>query len=216
MSAVAAARLRAQLQATPIVVAEAPVSPPEATPSSEIEEEITEDEPMHVEPQHNLQLCTWRYGKDYVSSETDEELTVSLNKNTTITLIGSFDFIVLKGAININGANYGAKSRRSPGAVKHRAYVPSTHPISIIRGLDSDNEIRFLDCKDPLPFDKQSPLFANIWNAESRKGRQRSFSLVCSAPDPAYSEKTGSTGPVLIVMVSNLRLRKIFFALDVL
>lgn len=183
MSAIAAARLRAQQQAASVSVPEAIASPPEAVPSSEVEEEISEDEATYMpfEPQRNLQLCTWRYGKDYVSSETDDELTVSLNKNTTITLIGSFDFIVLKGAININGANYGAKSRKSPGSVKHRAYVPSTHPISSIRGLDNDNEVRFVDCKDPLPFDKLSPLYTNIWNVESKKGRQRSFSLVSDA-----------------------------------
>jgi polynucleotide 5'-hydroxyl-kinase GRC3/NOL9 len=173
MSAVAAARLRAQQQAAPPIV---PSSPIDVSASSELEEEVAEE--IAIEPQRNLQLCTWRYGRDYVSSESDEQVTVSLNKNTTITLVGCFDFMVCKGAVNINGANFGAKSRRNQSASRRRAFVPSTHPISVIRGLDSENEVQFLNCEEPTPFSNLSPLFANIWNANAGKGRPRSFSLV--------------------------------------
>lgn len=176
MSAIAAARLRAQqLQQAAAVPEVTPANPEDVSDPSELEEEIAEE--VKIEPQRNVQLCTWRYGKDYVCSESDEQLTVSLSKNTTITLIGCFDFTVLKGAININGANFGAKSCRNQGVSTRRAFVPSTHPISTIRGLDSENEVQFVNCDEP-PFAGLNPLFSNIWNAKSGKGRPRSFSLV--------------------------------------
>ncbi|KAF2747562.1 hypothetical protein M011DRAFT_494320 [Sporormia fimetaria CBS 119925] len=181
MSAVAAARLKySRPAAEPEVPLNTTATQPQNLPSSDVEEE--EEEPRTLVPQPNVQLCTWRYGKDYVSSESDHQVTVTLKKNATITLIGCFDFLVLRGAVNLNGANFGA--RKGP-LVAHRAFVPSTHAISVIRGLDNQNEIQFVDCEEPTPLAGLSPLFKGIWNASSKPGRPRSFSLITeSDADP--------------------------------
>jgi polynucleotide 5'-hydroxyl-kinase GRC3/NOL9 len=126
----------------------------------------------------NLQLCSWRYGPDYVSSETEDQLTVSLEKNATIALIGCFEFVVLRGAVNINGGNFAASRPSEKSREKYRVFMPSTHPISNIRGLDSRNEVQFVESSEPTSFSNLSPLFGNIWNANRRKGRPRSFALV--------------------------------------
>ena len=97
MSAVAAARLKSLPPPSSDNLLEALSSPVETPVSSEEAEADDDAEEQVLEPQHNVQLCTWRYGKDYVSSESDDQLTVTLNRSTTITLIGSFDFIVQIG-----------------------------------------------------------------------------------------------------------------------
>lgn len=126
----------------------------------------------------NVQLCTWSHRENDILDESNDQMTVSLNKNTTITLIGCFELVVLKGAINVNGANYAANRRRKESGIRHRVFVPSTHPISSIKGLDSTNEIQFWSCEKPAPFANLSPLFENIWNARLKKDPARSFSLV--------------------------------------
>jgi polynucleotide 5'-hydroxyl-kinase GRC3/NOL9 len=179
LSAVAAARLKAQqIVAASAGSLDAPSSPVSESAPSEVSEAEAQEEEFPVTQQRNVQLCTWRYGKDYISSESDSEITVSLKKGVTITLIGIFDFAVLKGAININGANLEAKAGRGEKPIVRRAFVPSTHPLSIIRGLDGTNEVRFLDCGDAMPLEELSPLFRDIWNAKSGKGGSRSFALV--------------------------------------
>jgi polynucleotide 5'-hydroxyl-kinase GRC3/NOL9 len=179
LSAVAAAKLRLQQKQDPEPPLDAPVNTtPEAVSSDLSQDEPEQDAPL---PQRNVQLCTWRYGQDYITSESADQLTVSLKKNATITLIGCFDFAVLKGAININGANFGAGTRKDEAPSTRRAFVPSTHPISTIRGLDGQNEIQFLDCDEPTPFERLSPLFADIWNAKSQDAQSRSFSLITNS-----------------------------------
>lgn len=176
LSAVAAAKLRLQQQQDPIAPLNVPVIPNPEVDVSDLSQE--EPELEQSEPQRNVQLCTWRYGQDYVTSESADQLTVSLKKNATITLIGCFDFAVLKGAININGANFGAGPPTGEAHSIRRAFVPSTHPISSIKGLDGQNEIKFMDCDEPTPLAPLSPLFADIWNAKSREEQPRSFSLI--------------------------------------
>jgi polynucleotide 5'-hydroxyl-kinase GRC3/NOL9 len=175
MSAIAAARLKAQSQVTSNHSLDATPSPVDVV---SVASDVEDDEKEPLPPQRNVQLCTWRYGPDYVSSESKEQLTVSLKKFATITLTGCFDFAVLKGAININGANFGATPRSTQQKSTHRAFVPSTHPISVIRGLDSDNEIQFLDCDEPTPLAGLNPLFANIWSTKRAGKWPRSFELV--------------------------------------
>ncbi|KAF2278541.1 uncharacterized protein EI97DRAFT_465822 [Westerdykella ornata] len=193
ISAVAAAKLRSQ----PFLQEEVPSienpSSANSLVSSEIEGEegrsLGEDEASV--PQPNVQLCTWRYGPDYVSSESEEQVTICLKKGATITLIGCFDFTVLRGAININGANFGAVLRRGEQPKTSRAYVLSTHPISVIKGLDSENEIQFLSCPETTPLGSLNPLFRNIWNAKPLTGRAKSFSLITeSDADPLHRPLT--------------------------
>lgn len=174
ISAVAAAKLESNYPGRKEAIQEAPHS----LSSDGVDSEYPEQEPGQEEQEtlRNVQLCTWRYGPNYVSSESDEQLTISLEKNTTVALIGHFDFFVLKGAININGANFGVKALN--GYSIHQACVPSTHPISNIRGLDSRNEVRFSDCSSPSPFTNISPLFADIWTADSGSLKTKSFALV--------------------------------------
>jgi polynucleotide 5'-hydroxyl-kinase GRC3/NOL9 len=147
-------------------------SPDSLSQTADDQSDVANDENHSLQPRQNLQLCNWRHRPGVILSESESELTISLSKNTTITFIGCFDFIVLKGAININGANFGASS------LKHRAFVPSTHPISTIRGLDRNNEVRFLDCEEPPKFEHLSPLFADIWSTKIYQQNARSFILV--------------------------------------
>lgn len=183
LSAIAAARLRAEaatkittVQETTLEPLPAPSSPaPEALVS---EYEASEASPEPPVSKRNLKLCNWQNDPNDIFTETSSELIINLPKHTTIALLGHFDFTVLRGAININGANIGAVTREGHKAQTYRAYVPATHPIFKIRGLDAKNHVQFTSCPDPTPFAKLNPLFDGIWNTGSRGERRRSFGIV--------------------------------------
>lgn len=160
-----------------IDVAQEPSSSPlpNLTDSEYAESETEEATPCISK---NFQLCTWRDNGDNVLSDTNEELTILLEKNSTVSFIGFFDVKILRGAVNINGANIGAISRKGEKSRCHRVSAPSTHPITRIRGLDHTNHVQIIHCEEPAPFSKISPLFADIW-ATGLKAEDRSFSLVC-------------------------------------
>jgi polynucleotide 5'-hydroxyl-kinase GRC3/NOL9 len=127
----------------------------------------------------NLKLCNWRNEPQNIVSDTSSELTVKLHKHATIALVGSFHFKVLRGAVNINGANIGALSRDDNKDQVYTAYVPATHPISKIRGLDGANQVQFSNCQEPAPLANIGPLFADIWSAQETGEKSRTFSVVC-------------------------------------
>jgi polynucleotide 5'-hydroxyl-kinase GRC3/NOL9 len=191
ISAIAAAKLKSQPQ--PINTGyfdgtqdEGSSSPATATdpPSRafessepEFEDAISDDELPDFRP--NVQMCNWRYGVGNVAEDTYRGLTVSLQAGEDIALIGVFDFIVLKGAININGANFAATQPLPQNTLPRRVYVPCTHPISVIKALDDSNMIQFLHCEDtPKSFASISPLLAGIWNERPSGLTSRSFALV--------------------------------------
>ncbi|KAK1909983.1 hypothetical protein P3342_008155 [Pyrenophora teres f. teres] len=183
LTAIAAARLRTEAAAKVVKTAEValeqiamPSSPLLQSRDSDIEEVESEEEVVPV--QHNVKLCNWRSEPQNVLSETDTELKISLSKHTTIALIGCFDFTVLRGAVNVNGANIGTVSRDGQKNRVYRAYVPATHPIFKIRGLDGTNHIQIKTCKPPAPLASISPLFKEIWNEDTRDGKNRSFRIV--------------------------------------
>jgi polynucleotide 5'-hydroxyl-kinase GRC3/NOL9 len=196
LSAIAAARLRAEAAAkgtiTPEVTTEPVLSPSGVLPSvptseqqqllldpaaaEERDEDGEEDESSLTK--QNLKLCTWQNKSQHILSDTEHEITVKLSKHTTIALIGCFRFIVLRGAININGANIGASSREGHEDRVHTAYVPATHPISKIRGLDGVNHVQFIDCPESRPLADTGTLFADIWNVQEPHPHSRSFSIV--------------------------------------
>jgi len=187
LTAIAAARLRTEAAAkvvkTPEVALEqvdVPESPLLQSRDSENEEVEIEEEVATV--QHNLKLCNWRSEPQNILSETDDELRINLSKHTTIALIGCFDFTVLRGAININGANIGTVGRDGQKNRVHRAFVPATHAIFKIRGLDSTNHISIKTCKPPASLASINPAFHGLWNEDTRDGRNRSFRVVCVAP----------------------------------
>ena len=187
LSAIAAARLRAGAAAKGITTPDSthepvpvPSSPPVEIPVSaygEAEEEEDDEEvgETHENIKRNFKLCNWRNDLHDILSDTDFELTINLNRHATIALIGCFEFRVLRGAININGANLGSVSRDAQKNTIHRAFVPATCPILKIRGLDSTNHVEFMSCKGPTAFAANCPLFSNIWNAPFVT---RSFSIV--------------------------------------
>ncbi|KAL1800176.1 hypothetical protein ACET3X_000518 [Alternaria dauci] len=188
LTAIAAARLRTEAAAkvvnTPKVTLEqipVPASPLLQDGKSEQEEE--EEEEQHVPVQRNLKLCNWRNEPQNILSDTDTELTINLNKHATITLIGCFDLLVLKGAVNINGANIGTVNRDGQKNQVHRVCVPATHPMSKIRGLDGTNHIRFKTCKTPASLAHISPVFDGIWNDRN----DRSFRVVTNSDADALS-----------------------------
>ncbi|EDU45806.1 conserved hypothetical protein [Pyrenophora tritici-repentis Pt-1C-BFP] len=184
LTAIAAARLRSSEAAAkvvkpaeiPLEQVAVPASPLLQSKDSDVEEVESEEEVALV--QHNVKLCNWRSEPQNILSETDTELKISLSKHTTIALIGCFDFTVLRGAVNINGANIGTVSRDGQKNRVHRAYVPATHPILKIRGLDGTNHIQIKTCKEPAPLASISPLFKGLWNEDRRYGKKRSFRIV--------------------------------------
>lgn len=157
---------------------------PLAAPSSPLAEELvseyeeSETEPELVVTKRNQKLCNWQNNPKDIFVENESELSINLDKNTTIALVGHFDFRVSRGAFNINGANIGAVTRDGQKAQAYRAYVPATQPIFKIRGLDGKNHMQFTSCKEPTPFAKLSPLYENIWNTGSRGERRRTFGIV--------------------------------------
>jgi len=146
---------------------------------SESEDEGTSSHDEASAIAQNLQICNWQNRGDNVLSDTNQELTVMLSHGEEFALVGVFDFVVLKGAININGANFSANNHLGQGPAAQRAFMPSTHPISIVRALDDANQVRFMHCNDqPTPFAHISPLFADIWIQHAGGLPCRSFSLV--------------------------------------
>jgi polynucleotide 5'-hydroxyl-kinase GRC3/NOL9 len=198
MSAIAAARLRAEATAKGVVTPEVTTEPVPGpadvlAPSPLPEPEEYEDSELDEEPfvvKQNLKLCTWRNESQNTISNTDSELTVKLSKHTTIALIGVFRFRVLKGAVHINGANIGALSRNGQKDQIYSAYVPSTHPISKIRGLDNVNHVQFISCEEPKPLATMSSLFSDIWNVGADARISRSFQVVSHSPLVAHAIKT--------------------------
>jgi len=145
---------------------------------------VSEYEELEAEPEpavtkRNLKLCNWQSHPNDIFVENESELSISLNKNTTLALVGHFDFRVSSGAININGANIGAVTRDGQKARTHRACVPATQPIFKIRGLDGKNHVQFTSCKEPAPFARLNPLNEDIWNTGSQGERRRTFGIVC-------------------------------------
>ncbi|OCK84388.1 hypothetical protein K432DRAFT_389547 [Lepidopterella palustris CBS 459.81] len=130
-------------------------------------------------------LCTWVPSLKNIKSSSDDHLTVSLERNETITLIGTYDFTVNKGYVVADGAVIKADG------VKHRVYAPSTHAIPIIRALGEENEVQFFSCRTMRSLEKLSPLYSKIWNARIREGEtgvqlsldSKSFSVVRHAQD---------------------------------
>ena len=136
-----------------------------------------DEEPLLVK--QNLRLCNWRNDPQDILSDTTFDLTVKLNKHTTIALVGCFRFRVLRGAININGANIEVLSRHGQKDQIYTVYTPAAYPISKIRGLDGVNQVQFTNCEDPTPLASLSPLFSDIWNSQPN-AKGRSFSVVSS------------------------------------
>lgn len=205
LTAIAAARLRTEAAAkvvnTPEVTLEQiPVPASPLLQDGKSGQEDSDEEEQRVPVQRNLKLCNWRNEPQNILSDTDAELTINLNKHATITLVGCFDLVVLRGAVNINGANIGTVSRDGQKNQVHRASVPVTHPISKIRGLDGTNHIRFKTCKIPAPLAHISPVFDGIWNDVN----DRSFRIV-SASLHTYNYLVHYR--VLVEQVDLLRLR---------
>lgn len=185
MSAIAAARLRAEAAVTSPPVPHAvpelgsvpePVTSLPQSPIIEHEELEQEDEPLPL--QQNVKLCTWRNDPQNILSDTPKELTVKLSKHTTISLVGCFQFRVLRGAIHVNGANIGAVSRDGQQDQIYTAHVPATHPISKFRGLDGMNHLQFLHCDNSTPLADIASLFSDIWNMPTGFRGSRSFRVV--------------------------------------
>lgn len=164
------------MQETTLEPLAAPSSPPAEALVSEYEGSDAEPEPPVS--RRNLKLCNWQNNPRDIFTENEEELSINLDKNTTIALVGHFDFRVSRGAININGANIGAVTKDGQKAKVYRAYVPATQPIFKIRGLDGKNHVQFTSCREPTPFAKLSPLYEDIWNTGSRGERRRTFGIV--------------------------------------
>jgi polynucleotide 5'-hydroxyl-kinase GRC3/NOL9 len=193
LSAIAAARLRSEAAAKSRAFSAAP-SPPALTltptPRQEIEQPLRKQEPTLIDtnsapveydsdtdgsiaPTRKVKLCNWNHSSENIQADTEDELTVVLKKHSTIALVGCFEFRVLKGAINISGANISINGRNGQRSRTYRVYVPVTHPILKIRGLGDINHVQLLNC--PNPYAELSSSFTGIWNAPFVS---RSFSIV--------------------------------------
>jgi len=157
---------------------------PETEPPPSPLTESSASEAVYSEPEdippiaQNFKLCTWRSSQgSTILSDSATELTLAIEKHTTVSFVGCFDVHVVRGAVNIHGANIGTP-RRNETKKSHRVFVPSTHPITKIRGLDRLSHIRISSCEEPTPFADISPLFANIWSGNEDSSDGRSFTLV--------------------------------------
>ncbi|KAF2466667.1 uncharacterized protein BDR25DRAFT_345282 [Lindgomyces ingoldianus] len=188
ISAAAAARSKAHIQTCVDISRDESPNRSNSTSMDAANDDYEDSEQnayMNIEdaPTTNRQLSTWRYSKETVLSESEAQVTVILEKASTISLIGCFYLMVLKGAINVNGANVSANPRKREKGTSYHVFVPSTHPITAIRGLDRCNEIQFQHCPATAPFSSICPLFSNIWNASSKGPVDRSFTLIRESND---------------------------------
>lgn len=184
LSAIAAARLKASSTAKeetgdePLPLASNLQVQVPAPTLIRLESEEEEGEESVVTPsaiKRNFKLCNWRSEPQKILSDTDAELTVSFDKHETIALLGYFKLKVLKGAININGANIGTVSSEGIKSKIYDAFVPATHPVLKIRGLDGTNHVQFISCRHAAPLAPLNSLFGYIWNGPFTT---RSFAIV--------------------------------------
>lgn len=183
LSAIVAARRIGRTAAEGIAPPEVALGPaPDPTDASGLisgsENEESVGELDQVPIKHSVKLCNWRHDPSDILSDTNTELTINLNKHTTVAVLGCFRLKILKGAVHINGANIGTIS---PGGQKDKVYyvyVPATHPILKIRGLDGTNHVQLLTCDTPTPLADVSPLFSSIWMTNAVHMLQRSFIIV--------------------------------------
>ncbi|KAL1601784.1 Polynucleotide 5'-hydroxyl-kinase grc3 [Paraconiothyrium brasiliense] len=185
MSAIAAARLKAQKETAPIPAKHGLQEPPPSplADSTKSEDAKSEPEDISLIPQ-NFKLSTWRKTKANVLSDTPQKLTIVLDKHSTASFVGHFDVKILKGAVNINGANLGATSIGSKEREKeYRVFACSTNPIMKIRGLDRTNHVQLRSCPEPTPLADMNPLFANLWGGNAENDKGRSFTGVTESDD---------------------------------
>ncbi|KAH9880140.1 hypothetical protein J1614_002166 [Plenodomus biglobosus] len=190
LSAIAAARLKAEAAVKPLPTPEVTVQPVSlpSTPEPLLPNsahESSESEQVVVPTKRNLRLCNWRNDTSNILTDTESKLSICLNKHATIALLGCFDLKILRGAVHINGANIGTIDRAGRKGTLHRVYASATHPVLKIRGLDATNHVQFQSCKEPTPFANLSPLFDDLWHVKSTFKPQRSFIIVTdSEKDP--------------------------------
>ncbi len=200
MTAIAAARIKAQDVAASEGILERPPAPTHLQGGSagslhedRISDVAEEGSEKDAQVTRTFKLCNWRGLPENVLSDTDSELVVNLPKHSTIALFGCFDFNVIKGAININGANIGPSNPEGKQNQTYRAFMPITHPILKLRGLDDTNHVKFITCEVPAPLATINPFFDDIWHTRSSHGDCRSFSIVShffTLTDPLIMHKS--------------------------
>lgn len=181
MSAIAAARLRAvateSKRVSSPVTASTPTTPQPRSPlnSSEISE--TSSEQQELLP--NLKFGSWHNEPHNIIEKSATGLTVRLEKHSTIAFLGCYYLSVLKGAVNINGANISSVSLDGQTRRVYPVYVPSSHPVLKIRALDHENHVRIISMRHPSPLTFLCSPFGDIWSAPSSAGPPWSFTTVC-------------------------------------
>lgn len=167
--------------------AETATSPIVEATSDYSESEFEEETPIPLVHQ-NFKLCTWRKIPENIVSDTSAELTIVVEKHQTVSFVGVFDLQVLKGAVNVNGANIAAVPRPGDKARSFRVYVPSTHPVTKIRGLDRTSQIQISSCEEPTVFEAIGPAFGKIWATRRDKGRSFDYVSTPRFARPIYME----------------------------
>jgi len=193
MSAIAAARARLNPPSAK-TAADLKESPTEATEFESENESFSEDStPSTAEPLVNFRLCDWLFSPKKIVSSTDQETTLKLDQNESITHIGSYTFVVLQGRVSIEGVNAFA----SGGSSVYHVDAPTTRYISRIKGLAKSNTIRFGHVNDQgmRKFSSLSPLYRRIWNAENRNKPAQSFVRVSQVAStrPLFHVISGAT-----------------------
>lgn len=145
--------------------------------------ETAEDDEITV-PIKNIQLSSVNIEKHVVRGFNSA--FVRLQKDQEITAIGQYDLCVKRGVINVMGAKLTSLTGQS-----HRVYAPSTHSLPSIRCVAIDHRvghclIELHSCHSRLPtLNRVSLHFRSIWNSESSKSSNGSFSfLQMSEDDP--------------------------------
>lgn len=186
LSAIAAARLRAEASTPTIVgaknVQDVVIQVPEAVLDSPapLQDNSEEEDTEPTVAVQNLKLCNWRNNVQDILEDTTTQLTLNLNKHTTVAVVGCYRLKVLKGAINIKGANIAARPVEGSKGQSYTVFAPTTNPIIKIRGLDVTSHVQFTSITDYKVLLSISSSFDNIWAERKDRIDQRSFRIVCT------------------------------------
>ncbi|KAK3076330.1 hypothetical protein LTS18_013307, partial [Coniosporium uncinatum] len=131
----------------------------------------------------NITLSTWQPTATNVLEDTKSVKRIRLKARQTITYIGIYDLLVVKGAITI----YGAVLTADNGS--QQVFAPSTHALPNIKCLSREAEvqIKHVPGNGLTSLKMFSPLYGRFWNHRTKENitqlangqpDRRSFSLL--------------------------------------
>jgi len=108
-----------------------------------------------------------------------DHITIQLQPDEVVVLLGLYDLELRKGTVVVNGALL------RPGSELSRIYAPSTHSLPTIVAKSGAAEIVVHSVSNPAlqKLAQLSPLWSKMWHEEIGQSAQRSFCLLNSSTD---------------------------------